>query len=98
VVGPKDTGKFFYPPALGLVQPGSESLEDGLVGHLGLSISLRVSHRGEAMMDIKAGTELLKLSIVELSSIIDDDGVGEYEVADDQLLEELTDLGFSDPC
>lgn len=72
-----------HPLVLCPVQPGIEALKDSLIHHLGLSISLRVAHRHELMIDIQVGVELPKCLVIELLPIIHDDGMGETKAVDD---------------
>ena len=44
------------------------------VHDLGFTVGLGMSNRGQSMLNMVLGTKVLKLLIVELSTIIDDDG------------------------
>ena len=49
------------------------------------------------MLDPMLSAKSFELSVVELSPIIGDDAIGESEMVDDRLLEELADIGLCDP-
>lgn len=45
-------------------------------------IHLGVANRRESMLDMQLGIEFFEYPVVKLLAIIDDDGVGEFESAD----------------
>ena len=71
-----------------------KSLKDSPISHLSFPIYLGVSYRGEPVLDAVLGAEPFELSIVKPSPVIDDDAIREFEVADDRLPEELSNIGF----
>lgn len=63
-------------------------LEDSLIYHLSLLVSLRVAHWHESMVDVQVGVELPRCMVIELPLIVGDGGMEEAKVVDDWLPEE----------
>lgn len=54
--------------------------------------------RCESMLDMQLDVEFPKCLVVKLPVVIDDDGVLESELTNDQSPEKGLDLGFGDMC
>lgn len=77
MVGLKYPRQFIYPPTFGLVQFGSKPLKNRSVCDLYLIIRLRVIDKCELVPSVKLDVEVLEGLIIELPTIISDNGMGE---------------------
>lgn len=57
-----------------------------------------MANRYESMLDVQVGTEFFEGLFVKLIYIIDDEGVENFELTDDQLLEEGLHFILHDIC
>lgn len=76
------TREFFSLSVFGFIQFDSVVLENGSIHRLRL-VRLRVSNKGEAVLNASIGTELFKGLIVKLFSIIGYDSTGKFELIND---------------
>ena len=88
--------EFLHPFASNFVQTFAQVVEDDVVSDFSLAIALKIIGRGESMCDHILGAETGHLLVGKVRSVIEDDGVGESEVAYYVLPEEIDNISFGD--
>ena len=73
-------------------------MQNGRVGYFDFFVGLWMPDRSQLVRDMKSHTELFEIIVVELSSIVGDDGVRQSESKDDGLLDEVFHLALGDLC
>ena len=83
-------------PLLDLVL--TSNLQNGAVSHFYFFKRLWMADRGEPMVNVKFHAKLFKLQVIEISSIIGNDGIWQSEPTYDGFLEKILDLLLGDLC
>ena len=67
--------QLFDPEVSGFIQSSLQPMQNSPVGYFDFPIGLWMADRGQPMRDMQSRTKLPEIIIVELSSIVGDDGV-----------------------
>ena len=79
---PQDAVQLVCLVTLGVIEFFLNTMEDGFVGYLGLSISLGMRHSREASLTAQATEIISKLTGIELSAVVEDHCAGDAESGD----------------